>query len=695
MADEKIRIDIETSAETGPVEDYQDAYEALKSQVEEAREKLVELAATPDVGADTRKAAAEEVAELEEALKKADAQLQKSTAEAKKNERATESAADAVDDHAEALNRATQAADDGVATLEELTEWLEKKEAAEKKSAAATVKSGQAEDVTAIKRLQQGEFLERAAGGLGEVSVKLRQSAAEIGNFNNGLGNLLDDVGKVGEAASDVVGFAAKGFAVGGPWGAAIGGIAGLLKNTLGAALSDTLEAIKEQGEAEQRATDALKNHLKVLGEVNRERGSQLVDAYQDKLENQLRTLGHISAALAHQNDLEKIRQDGARDRAAIELEQAREADRVLLEKNKLSPEQFDANELARSQAAQASAAQRALDLNNEAVEAERLKLESAKEALEIEKLSIERQKEALALSDEKLSKLQESKRLAEEILSPRASEDGGFLDTLTDAASFLAPREVPSAEERKLKERAEADLARFNEEVGRNQKLQAKIKELSTTIKETKQEVDEQQRVLTTISQISEAKNEEEIKTFEAKVALNSQKFEAIRDAADTEVIEPAFATIQENSDKVAATVISAGDELKELGDIAQNVQSEISGVAAKAEAEISDKIQQGADDVFKPIIPLLDEKISATGEQLSEQGQAARDTLERLANDQIDDNLQRAEFVTQLQTLQREGIQGTQELLRLTNAHLQETQNHSRQINNLWRTLDQIRSR
>ena len=310
MADEKIRIDIETSAETGPVEDYQDAYEALKSQVEEAREKLVELAATPDVGADTRKAAAEEVAKLEAALKKADAQLQKSTAEAKKNERATESATDAVDDHADALSRASKAAGDGAAVTQELTEKLSNLEAAEKKASEAEAKSADSAELVKIRRANQAQVLTSVAEKLGAISSRLSAAGQEVGEFDSELGTLISTVGEVGETASSVVTNAAAGFAVGGPWGAAIGALSGLITGTLSKAYGEMLEQLENQKVAQDRAKTSMDGLVQSYRELGAEAAGSQISRIQDRLNGELQTLRRQAAEIERIIGLEKRRSE-------------------------------------------------------------------------------------------------------------------------------------------------------------------------------------------------------------------------------------------------------------------------------------------------------------------------------------------------------------------------------------------------
>lgn len=315
MADEDVRINIHSQADTTAIENYEREIESLKEELAAAREKMVELAESPEVSDEKVGEAVEEVKKLDKALKGAEANLKKATAAAGQNARATDQAADSTQRHAESLRRAERAAQDGVATLEELTEWLEKKEDAERKAAEAEKDSA---ELTRIRRANQAQALAQLGNGITQIGARLRQEAREISAFDDELGQTLDSLGEVAEATGGVVDGAVTGFAIGGPIGAAVGGLAGLIKDKLLKEFNDMTEAIEKQARSADRYKTSINNLRQSLEDVGREAARDRLSKFQDRLNDELETIRQLNDEIDHNIRLQKIRNDSEQRVQAI-----------------------------------------------------------------------------------------------------------------------------------------------------------------------------------------------------------------------------------------------------------------------------------------------------------------------------------------------------------------------------------------
>lgn len=133
--------------------------------------------------------------------------------------------------------------------------------------------------------------------------LALRGAAGGLSALAFGLGSLNEEAGATGQALStlsDTAGFAALGFTVGGPWGAAIGGAIGLLKNLGNAQHAAAVEA--------EDLADAIDGQTLALNEQGYAHiGEQLAD-YADVASAAGLSLGEfIKAAVAGGDELARV----------------------------------------------------------------------------------------------------------------------------------------------------------------------------------------------------------------------------------------------------------------------------------------------------------------------------------------------------------------------------------------------------
>ena len=655
MDDKEIRINVETSANTQPIEDYKAAYDSLLIELEAAREKLLELAATPDASTESREAAATAVTKLEEAVKKADAQVKKSTTETNKNERANDAATGAVNDHAAALDRAKQAGEEGLVTLKDLTEFLEKKEEAEIDAAKAERASADSAELVSNRRANQAQVLSTVGDRLGEISARLKTAATEISGFDKELGRSLQTVSELGSTASSVVSGAAAGFAAGGPIGAAVGGLTGVI----GSLFTTWTDGQKMVAEADAKAKTALNGYLDTLRETNNERGRESITRYQANLDGQLETLTRITSELENQASIERIRAQGQQTRASL----GRDLDRAQIsrdvENEDLTIDQGRALNLQIDIEAETEAFQLRLDLLQEGVDVERQKVETARAALLLleQQKAVEQQK--LAASETELDRLGTKAAAAGEVI--RSGATGSIRQLAIEA------------------------VGDFEEETGRNEQIREGIDDISGDIPAARAALNAAVIAKRQTIQQFEAQSDEIRQTFDLVREGQQARVDEFKGTAEAALLSPISEGLKDAASQFEAAGSAATAELNKVAEIGAGIAGQFEGLAAAAESDVAEGIQRGTQDLFSPIIPKIDQEIAAAGVELSAQGVAARSRLQKLASDAIDDNLQRDEFVVQLEKLQTAANLKTGQLIALVEGTLRVTQTQAAQIRNL----------
>ena len=536
MSDEKIRIAIETAADTAPVEEYKAAYDALKAEVEAAREKLVELAATPDAGAEAREAAAEEVAKLEAALQKAETQLQRSTTATQRNETATEAATQATDDHADALNRAKTAADDGLATLEELTEWTERKREADEEATKAEEGSADSAELVKIRRTGQAQVLTTVAEKLGEVSERIKKSGAEISEYDAELGGLISTVGGFGETTSNVLSSAATGFAIAGPAGAAIGGFVGLIKGKLKDAYEGVVGQLDDKKEAQDRAKESLDKLVQSHRDLGEEAAGNKILSVQKRLESELGILRKQASEIEKIIGLEKRRAE--LDAEVEDIEQQGRFD------------QIDRDVKSGRKSAEVGAAEKAVELTQDRAAEIRERSNQVAADIDEQKRRLETAEESLALLSEAQSAFAELHAAAGDDLDQGSESFKELLRGLSESQNGYLSQFASVSIENQAE--AEAILAESEE---KQKELEEKVKKQNAEVEGIKAEIGDLENVF----QVESAGAEKQISAIvKNEQARQAEKF--------TQAAESAVAENVKLAEEHIENIRSSGEELSTL---------------------------------------------------------------------------------------------------------------------------------
>jgi hypothetical protein len=225
---------------------------------------------------------------------------------------------------------------DSVYTVEDLHDWLEKKREEEEKAAKLAKNEEEREVIRANARANQAQVLGVIGDKIGQLGSRLVSIGRDIGEVDKELGKTIESMGRLGETTGSVVTGAAAGFAVGGPIGAALGGLAGVVKS-----LYDTwLEGQKQVAEAQKKVTDATNDYREALIDLGEEQAQGNVSRFQQRLQNELNLLRDQNEEIKHQNELAKLREDSEKRIAATQRQIEIERIQFLLKRGEISDDQ-------------------------------------------------------------------------------------------------------------------------------------------------------------------------------------------------------------------------------------------------------------------------------------------------------------------------------------------------------------------
>lgn len=450
--------------------------------------------------------------------------------------RSTDQAADSTNRYAESLARARRATQDGVATLEELTEWLEKKEEAEEKAAEAEKDRA---ELTRIRRASQAQALARLGRGIIEIGSILRREAAEISAFDEELGNTIESLADVTQATGSAVDGAVKGFAVGGPIGAAFGGLAGLIKNQLLKEFNAMAEALKKQAEAAKRYENAIDGLRKSLEDAGDEAARDRLSKFQERLSGELKTIRQLNDEIDHNIELQRIRRESQQRVADINLKaQLDELDRQVRDGNK-SRKEVNLEKAS----LQAAAQQRQ-------IEAQLAPLLDEIARVSADRDSQNESTEAIQGTIDRLRKVAE-----------QAQEQGDNIQTLTDEDLEAFVR----ANEDLLKEfgfnlvKQKSSLQSFAE------LAQGRIEELREELGNSQEEAQQIEVSLVELRERFEARKQGIVDEFNAQAAREAERFSADLEADSRNLIRPIYEGIRDNIAKLGEEATEAQREALE----------------------------------------------------------------------------------------------------------------------------------
>ena len=505
-----------------------------------------------------------------------------------------------VDDYAAAHERLEESFDDAKASIVDLQDNVQRLEEDQREAEKFAEKQAANQEARMNRRANQAQVLVQLAQGLAQASEKLKQSAEDIGKFDEELGSTIGTLADFGTTSSSVINNAAIGFAVGGPLGAAIGGLTGTVKGLFDAWV-DGQEVLAESHKRQQEAVDGLTSSLELLGD---EQAAGQISRFQLRLQGELKALQEVNEEIQHNLELQAIRENSDKKLRDIQLTtQTQQIGRDVRAGNK----------------------------------------SKAEGAVEIASLELE--------------------GLREQLFAPLKNFEGNVanltaeIDTLEDKLVALSKG---SEEVRKLGDAAQESLD-------------------SDLINESS----ESMRELLTSS-------DSFIKEMGAEMIKTRAGLEAIRDRSEAEA--------ERISEEFSSAVDQQAD-LKKNRDRALEKMAEMeAGLTQQFEAkldqktkEVADTIEQGADNIFKAVIPLLKTGLDAADSVVSEEGKRALQRVEKMASDTTNDYLQIGQFAESVQTLQRETGARLLDLMNLTQESIRFSQTMRGDIKRLEESLRQ----
>jgi hypothetical protein len=309
---------------------------------------------------------------------------------------------------------------------------LKKRAEALRENTQATEEMGQASEqaadrVSEIANRQQAEAIAQLGQAFGQVGSFLRETSAALAETDPELSKTLANAAEGLETLTSAATLAAQGFAAGGPLGAAIGAMAGLLLPSLKNALDEAVISMGEAAAAEQRAAD-LAAQLQVAQEMGADAYFDLAEAADNYAEKSAAVLAAVNeeiAALERRNKLS----ESQRDLAAAERDK-QDAERI---RNGEAPEQV------KSDRAVFDADQKKKAIDDETALAEAKMRESATKLQEAEKAL-----EALK-NDPRRQTMTKDERLQRDIEIAKADEarSAAGIKFLDDRRDFETTRDV------------------------------------------------------------------------------------------------------------------------------------------------------------------------------------------------------------------------------------------------------------
>jgi hypothetical protein len=181
------------------------------------------------------------------------------------------------------------------------------------------------ENVGSIDKRGRAQALAGLAQGLGQVGVFAKEAADELRDANPAMAGAMDDVSKSLGRMSSATSLAAQGFAVGGPLGAGIGALAGLVMPEFMDAAEDLSKSLGHLAEAEKAAnelTGRLSKETRMGAEAYRA-AVEASETYKQRTDDLARSLDVQSTALKNRNALLAAKDETAaakRDAADAQL---------------------------------------------------------------------------------------------------------------------------------------------------------------------------------------------------------------------------------------------------------------------------------------------------------------------------------------------------------------------------------------
>ena len=158
--------------------------------------------------------------------------------------------------------------------------------------------------------IQRAQVAAQIAQVLGQAATALRGMAANLGEVGKDNGRTLGNVATGLDAVSAAAGGAAQGFAVGGPFGAAVGGLIGLLSVPLKNAITGTIDDLKALKQSELDAAAAAKKYEEAVVEKSRRVRAEGLAAF---FGAELAVLRSIGGEIERQNRLIASRRETER----------------------------------------------------------------------------------------------------------------------------------------------------------------------------------------------------------------------------------------------------------------------------------------------------------------------------------------------------------------------------------------------
>ncbi len=399
------------------------------------------------------------------------------------------------------------------------------------------------EKLQTLVGLERAQMAVQLAQGINQIAESARRTAQEFKETDKEMSKTFENVATGLDSLSAGLSLAAQGFSVGGPFGAAIGGLVGLMTGPLKSAFSDMLESLANVKRAEKESEDATKQ----LGETRRKLAQQLREEGIEQIyRGELKALGEVEAQLernsriaaaqrsannAVQSANNSVSNIGRAETPAGEINQATQeatqklADidaKVLDAQNKAAASADAASQTAASAAAQAAELGDGHELSIESAKVAKTAQDAAEKAAAnadevVQIANAERTKVAAGflqalsgIGDEVSAKATETAKSTIEAINKTAAENGGQINGMTKLAFENLTKIVGDAipDSQQMAEIAQAmKLAKdsgdiHNRETLQNlQQMSRNFDSLLAVNRELKQKIDNQTQAIKSIS--------------------------------------------------------------------------------------------------------------------------------------------------------------------------------------------------